>query len=77
MMKTLFAALAAVAFLAAAPAYACNGDCASKKMAAADSKDAKPAGCACNAATKGECKCGEKCACGHCAAHKKADEKKS
>ena len=86
MMKTLFAALAALALVAARPAFACDGDCKNcphhAQAAAGEKKGEKveaPA-CACVKDSK-ECKCGEKCQCPHCAAHKgagkKAEEKKS
>ena len=91
MMKTLFAAFAALALAAAAPARAVEGDCKNcphhAQMAAADDKGgrrarrtpSKPAKCACAEDSK-ECKCGEKCQCPHCpakAAAQKGEEKKT
>ncbi len=86
MMKTLLAALAALALVAARPASACDGDCKNcphHAQAATDAKKGEKAAapaCACVKDGK-ECKCGEKCQCPHCAAHKdagkKAVEKKS
>ena len=75
MMKTLFAAAVALALFAATPARACE-DCKScpnhKNTVAqadkAEKKDTTKAACACAKETKGECKCGAKCTCGHCAA---------
>lgn len=87
MMKTLFAAAIAVALFAAAPARACEDckNCPNHKNTVAqadkaEKKDAAKAACACAKDTKGDCKCGEKCTCAHCGAHKaapKAEEKKS
>ena len=89
MTKTLFAAAAALALFAATPARACEDckNCPNHKNTVAQAEkagkkdEAKPAACGCKVATKGECKCGEKCTCGHCGSHKaeekKAEEKKS
>jgi hypothetical protein len=81
MMKTLLAAVAALALLAARPASACEGDCKNcphhAQAAAADGKKGDKAEgpqCACAKDAK-ECKCGEKCQCPHCAAHKGAEKK--
>jgi len=88
MMKTLLAAVAALALVAARPATACEGDCkncphhaqaAAGEAKKGDKADAAAHTCACAKEGK-ECKCGEKCQCPHCAAHKgakKADEKKT
>jgi hypothetical protein len=83
MTRFLFAAVAAVSLFAARPVLACE-DCKScpHKVAEADKRPGaeKPAACACAGEGK-ECRCGEKCACPHCAAQKaavkKAEVKKS
>lgn len=69
MLRTLLAAVAALAFFAARPALAGCPDCKDcpHKMASAD-EEKKPATCAC--ADAKECKCGEKCQCPHCSAKK-------
>ena len=84
MLRTLFAAAAAVAFFAAQPVFACEDckNCPTHKdtVAQADKaekKDAVKAVCACGAATKAECKCGTKCTCGEHKGEKKVEEKKS
>lgn len=88
MLRTLLAAFAAVAVLAAQPVFACEDckNCPMHKAAATDDKKAEKSdkmACACSASAK-DCKCAEKCACpghdhkGHDHhAEKKADEKKS
>lgn len=79
MMKTLLAAVAALALLAARPASACDGDCKNcphHAQAAADGKKgdkAEAPHCACAKDGKA-CKCGEKCQCPHCAAHRGAEK---
>ncbi len=88
MTKLLLAAAAALAFVTAAPAFACQDckDCPMHKVAQADTKaekkDAKDPKVACNChGSAGECKCGDKCDCPHChgakAAPKKDEGKKS
>jgi hypothetical protein len=83
MLRTLLAAAAAVAFFAASPALACPDckDCPMHKVAATEKtekKDAAPKEASCGCAKDGsDCKCGAKCTCANCAAHKKAEEKKS
>ncbi|BDG01996.1 hypothetical protein [Anaeromyxobacter oryzae] len=76
MTKFLFAAFAAVSFLAAQPVFACEDckNCPHHKVADADKKPADKAACACAGAGK-ECKCGEKCACPHCSAQKAGAKK--
>ncbi len=82
MMKTLLAAVAALALVAARPAAACDGDCKNcphhAQAAAGEAKkggEAAPAvQCACAKEGK-DCQCGEKCQCPHCAAHKTAPKK--
>src|SRR5690349_18530562 len=70
MLRTLFAALAAVALFASQPARACDDckDCPKHKVAAAEKaekKEAKPAACSCHGEGK-ECACPPgKCSCGH------------
>ena len=88
MLRTLLAAVAAVALFAGSPARACDDckNCPHAKVAAADEKTEKKGtadktpGCKCGAEGK-ECKCGAQCQCPHCAAHKaaapKTEEKKS
>jgi hypothetical protein len=79
MTRFLFAAVAAIAFFTAQPVLACE-DCKNcpHKVADADKKPAADkapaAGCACAGQGK-ECKCGEKCACAHCGAHKAGEKK--
>jgi hypothetical protein len=78
----LAAAVAAVALVAAQPARACDDckNCPHHQGAVAqaaekkDGAEVKPA-CACAGEGK-ECKCGEKCQCAHCSAHRAAAEKK-
>jgi hypothetical protein len=83
MLRTAMAALAALALLAAVPAFACDGDCNKKKDQVAqgsDKKDDKDAKVACPCAGEGkECKCGPdcKCACSHCHKDKKEETKKT
>jgi hypothetical protein len=83
MKRTLLAALAALTLAAAAPALACDGDCARRTNELAQAaekkgdKDAKVA-CTCPGMEKG-CKCPEgcKCQCSHCHKDKKDEAKKS
>jgi len=83
MVKTLMAALAAFALLAAVPAFACDGDCAKKKdtLAQAEKKGDKDAKvtCTCPGGGGKECTCKEGCTCpcSHCHKDKKAEEKKT
>jgi hypothetical protein len=72
-----------VSFFAAQPVFACD-DCKNcpkhDKMAEADKKPAVEKAPACGCAGEGkECKCGDKCQCGHCkaGAAKKGEEKKT
>ncbi len=76
MLRTMLAAAAALALIAAQPVLACPGkdcDCAKHKATAAekaDAKDTAAAPCPCREAGK-KCKCGPDCKCPNCPEHQK------
>jgi hypothetical protein len=81
MLKLILGAVAALALVGSSPALACPDchDCPQHKdkVAAADKTEKKDTAdkCACGK-SDAECKCGQGCTCAHCAAKKKAAEKK-
>lgn len=82
MLRTLLAAVAAVALFSGAPAFACPDckDCPHHKVASADDKAGKDTADktpACKCAGEGkECKCGANCQCAHCSQHKHGEQPK-